>query len=136
LPQPRRVWRGETAGQPETGIVDEQVDMFLMRSDVGHQPRGRARFGQVDRNRTRIAELCGKRVDPLFPPRHQHQRLAATGQLPSEFCAKPGRGARDEGDGCRHLPALLRRQEPRRREAALQPRLGPCLRRGTTPPSP
>ena len=74
----------------EAGIVDEQVDPLSSALKVRHQPGRGTRLRQIGGDGPGIAELGGKRLDPLGPPRDQHQPLAGFGQLAREFGAQAG----------------------------------------------
>ncbi len=98
LPLPLAVQLCKTAGKAEAGIVDQQLDMFAMGGEVGHQPVGGARQAQVRSDRAGIAELGRQRVDPILAAGDEHQPLALGRQLPSEIDAQPGRSAGDQRD--------------------------------------
>jgi len=53
--------------------------------DVRHQLGSCAGNAKVDCNCPRFAKFSGKRVQPLFPARHQNQPMSALRQLPGEL---------------------------------------------------
>ena len=79
-----------------------------MLLEIGHQPRGGARLTQVHRHRPGIAQRRRQFVEPLPPPRHQHQPLALGRQLPRELGAETGRGAGDQRHGRHQATVALR----------------------------
>ena len=103
LPLALAVQLGETAGQAEAGVVDQQLDMFAVGGEVGHQPVGRAGQAQIRSDRAGIAKLGRQRVEPILAAGDEHQPLALGRQLPGEIDAQPGRGAGDQRDAVGHL---------------------------------
>ena len=93
---------GETTGESETGIVDQQIDRLAVPNDIRHQRAGRARLAEVELNRAGVAQLGRQLVQPFLATRHQHQPVAPGRQLPRELDSQAGRGPGDEGDRLGH----------------------------------
>ena len=81
LPLPLAVQLGETAGEAEAGVVDEQVDMLAVRRKIGHQPVDRAGQAQIGADRAGVAELGRQRVEPILAAGDEDQPLALRRQL-------------------------------------------------------
>ena len=88
-------WRGPSSsakrpGQPEAGIVDQArrpCSPCAARSAISRAAA--PGFAEVDRDRARIAELGGQRLEPVLAPRDQHQPLAARAELAGEIDPSP-----------------------------------------------
>ena len=94
-PLPLAVQLGKAAGEPEAGIIDQQIGMLAMGGEVGHQPVDRAGQAQILADRPGIAELCGQRVEPVLAAGNEHQPLALRRQLAGEIDAESRRRAGD-----------------------------------------
>ena len=85
----------ETPDQPESGIVDEYLDLFTRGFEVRHQLGGGIRLRKIDGDYARIAEFLRQGLEPVLPPRREHEAMAALRQLPREFDSEPGGRAGD-----------------------------------------
>jgi hypothetical protein len=73
------------AAQAKTGIVDKNINLLAGTFDIRDQLVCRSGDAEINRDSARIAELTGQGIQPLFPPCHQNQPVAALRQLASEL---------------------------------------------------
>ena len=92
---------GEGANRAEASIVHQACELEARGLDLRKDRLRRLRLSQIrgddgDRHALPGPQLCRERLQPVPPPRHQHEvALVLRGQL-GQLTADAGRGARDE----------------------------------------
>ncbi len=76
-------------GVADPRVVDQDIDGAVLLEDLADEPLAVERLGHVARDRRRAGELGDERVEPLLPPRRDHDRRAGGMEHARESIAEP-----------------------------------------------